>query len=88
METTPTPTWAGYATAACEACGTPVNPVELAMAAQDNYPIHLDCVRRRHKAALRGKCGCRTSKWAKRCKTGSRAWDACTRCGGQIRQVS
>lgn len=75
-------------TTPCKACGKPVNAVELAMAAQDNYPIHMDCVRRRHRAAISHKCGCRTQRWAKRCQTGSRAWIACTRCCGTIRQIS
>jgi hypothetical protein len=73
------------------ACGTPVNPVEMAMAAEDHYPIHLKCVQARHRAVLRHKCVCRTRKYAVRKGAApgqrGRAWLSCERCLGQIEQL-
>lgn len=72
----------------CQACGTPVNAVEWALAAEDHYPIHLRCVDARRRAVARRKCVCRTRKYAVRKQVGSRAWLSCNRCLGQIQQLS
>lgn len=72
----------------CRACGRPVSVVEAAMAAQDKYPIHLACARRRQRAVASGRCGCRTERYARRASAGRRQWLACERCLGSIRQIA
>lgn len=65
----------------CEGCGT-------GFVCFDRYPVCFDCVKARHRAAVKRKCACgRKAVPAPEARMGSRTWVPCRRCLGTIRQT-
>ena len=69
----------------CQGCLAPLHPME-----RGYWTVCFPCTRARHKAVLaRGRCVCHArERRPRQVSNGSRAWIACDRCLGSIRQLS
>jgi hypothetical protein len=65
----------------CEGCGCALGPLDI------GYSVCLACTRARHRAVLMRKCCCGHRRRPRHVSTPWRAWIACDRCLGTIRQV-
>ena len=61
----------------CEGCGK-----------QSFHNVCWDCVKARHRAVMKKKCGCGRQRRERLVQTAARKWVACDRCLGPVRQVA
>jgi len=67
----------------CEGCGTPLGVIE-----GQRWQVCLDCTKARHRAAMNGqRCTCGAKRNERVVTTPNRAWVACDRCLGVVRNL-